>query len=156
ESVAEAVWLLGRSPRAAAPVLAVTGQAGVGKTTLALQVAHEVAEFYPDGQLVADLRGSTDPANPDEVIGDFLRALGAAQVPEAAGDRVGLYRTLLADRSVLLVLDDARDEEQVRDLVPGGPGCGVIVSARRRLPDIDGIHHLPSVEVLETDDATEL
>jgi DNA-binding SARP family transcriptional activator/tetratricopeptide (TPR) repeat protein len=156
ESVAEALWLLRRAPRDAAPVLAVTGQPGAGKTTMAVHVAHEVAGSFPDGQLVADLRGSSTPANAAEVVGDFLRALGVDAVPEAGAERVRLYRTLLADRRVLIVLDDALDEEQVRDLVPGGPRNAVIVTARRRLPDIDGIHHLPTVQVLTREDATEL
>jgi DNA-binding SARP family transcriptional activator/tetratricopeptide (TPR) repeat protein len=157
DCIAEAVWLLRRTQRRAPVILAVAGAGGTGKSTLALHVAHQVADSYPDGQLTAELRGSTaGAANPDEVLAGFLRALGASAVPESSADRVRAYRTLAADRSLLVVLDDAHDEEQVRDLIPGGHSCGVIITSRRRLPDIDGIHHLPTMAALESADATAL
>ncbi len=157
QSVAEAVWLLRRTQRPAPPVLVVAGAGGMGKTSLAQYIAHQVADSYPDGQVVAELRGSTDrPADPDNILADILRSLGVGRVPEASADRVRMYRTLVADRRLLLVLDDVRDEEQVRDLIPGGAGCAVIVTARRLLPDVDGVHHLPTVTELDPAEATAL
>ncbi|MFF5075815.1 BTAD domain-containing putative transcriptional regulator [Actinoplanes sp. NPDC000266] len=116
----------------------ITGAGGVGKTTLALRWAHDVAARYGDGQLYADLRGfgpEDSPIDPGEVLAGFLGALGVPdhRVPPGQTERVALYRSVLAGRRMLLVLDNARDAEQVRPLLPGSPGCAVVVTGRGRL-----------------------
>jgi DNA-binding SARP family transcriptional activator len=137
DEVAKAQRILSdRWPR---PVtLLVTGPAGVGKTTFAVRVAHAVAERFPDGQLYAKLY---EPADPSVVLGGFLRALGVrgAAVPTDQTDRMQLYRSLLARRQVLVVLDDAAHAAQIRPLLPNGPGCAVIVTSRTSLAGIDGV-----------------
>ncbi|WP_281369097.1 BTAD domain-containing putative transcriptional regulator [Phytohabitans rumicis] len=155
--VSEAGRLLRQGTAGAPPVVVLTGPGGIGKTALAVRVGHAVRQRYPDGQVYVELRGTgTEPAVTDEVLAQVLRAFGIVDVPESADERRGLYRTLLGDKRVLLVLDDARDEAQIRDLMPGNPGCGVLVTARHRLPDIAGAHHLPSLEPLAPPQAAEL
>jgi tetratricopeptide (TPR) repeat protein/transcriptional regulator with XRE-family HTH domain len=115
-------------------ISAVAGMAGVGKTALAVHWARKVAGRFPGGQLYVNLRGyDPGPAvRPEEAAGWFLAALGvpAAQIPAEAQPRFGLYRSVLAGRRVLIVLDNARDAAQVRPLLPGSPGCLVIVTSR--------------------------
>jgi DNA-binding SARP family transcriptional activator/tetratricopeptide (TPR) repeat protein len=139
------------------PVVVIPGPAGMGKTALALHVADLVRERFEDGQLFVELRGSSDaPMDPSDALALFLRGFGVPQVPESRDERLALYRTLLANRKVLVVLDDARDEAHVRDLVPANPECAVLITARPRMPDIDGAHHLPSLPPLERDAAATL
>ncbi|NEE02849.1 AfsR/SARP family transcriptional regulator [Phytoactinopolyspora halotolerans] len=117
-------------------VIGLTGPGGAGKTALAVRAAHQARAHFPDGQLFADLRGSRDtPAEPGDVLAAFLRALGVEpdQLPADVGDRSGMFRTLLAGRRVLLVLDDASGALQVQPLLPGEAGCAVVVTARSRL-----------------------
>ncbi|GAB3157975.1 hypothetical protein GCM10027290_60270 [Micromonospora sonneratiae] len=129
----------GRVPGIRCSVL--SGTAGVGKTALAVHWAHRMASRFPDGQLYADLRGF-HPAgaqlDPAEVLRDFLHALGipAPRMPVSLPALVGLYRSLLAERQVLVLLDNARDAEQVRPLLPGAPGCLVLVTSRNQLPGL--------------------
>ncbi|WP_156757504.1 AfsR/SARP family transcriptional regulator [Actinokineospora pegani] len=122
-----------------APVVGVlAGAAGVGKSSLVVVWGARSAEQFPGGTLFASLNGFDpvhQPADPAAVLGRFLLALGVAQedVPEARADRVALYRTLLAERRVLVVLDDARDSDQVLPLLPGASTSVVLVTSRRRL-----------------------
>ena len=119
-------------------VSAIGGTAGVGKTALAVHAAHRLLDEFPDGHLYADLRGYTegqDPAGPGEVLEMFLRRLGvpADEVPAGVEERSGLLRQLLAGRRVLMVLDNARTETQVRPLLPGAGGSLVLVTSRSLL-----------------------
>ncbi|WP_281404344.1 ATP-binding protein [Streptomyces roseirectus] len=119
-------------------VSAIVGTAGVGKTALAVHWAHSVTARFPDGRLYVNLRGfhPTAPAvTPEEAVRGFLTALGipAERVDRDPGARTGLYRSLLAGRRVLVLLDNARDAEQVRPLLPGAPGCLTLVTSRDRL-----------------------
>jgi DNA-binding SARP family transcriptional activator/DNA-binding XRE family transcriptional regulator len=132
-------------------ISALTGRAGIGKTALAVYWAHQVADRFPDGQLFADLRGFSPfgaPVSPAEVVSGFLAALGVspASIPRDAVDRAALYRSLLAGRRMLIVLDNAQDAEQVRSLLPGSPGCLALITSRTRLTGLaagEGAHLLP-------------
>jgi len=128
----------GRKTQGTLVISAVGGTAGVGKTTLALHWAHQVAHQFGDGQLYVNLRGfdsTCAPVTPDEAIRGFLDALGvpAQRIPEDLAASAALYRSLLASKRVLIVLDNARDEQQVRPLLPGGPGCLVLITSRSQL-----------------------
>ncbi|MEE1940995.1 BTAD domain-containing putative transcriptional regulator [Streptomyces sp. TRM 70361] len=137
-------------PPSTVVISAIGGMAGIGKTALAVRWAHEVADRFPDGQLYVNLRGF-DPTGsvvaPEEAIRAFLGALGvpAQRIPTQLDALAALYRTLLADRRVLILLDNARDTDQVRPLLPGSPGCLVIVTSRNQLTGLvagDGAHPL--------------
>ena len=125
-------------PASAGEPLVVTGPAGVGKSTFAIRLAHEVADRFPDGQLYVNLRGF-DPAGPtlapEEAIRGFLNALNVQpqRMPVTIEAQVGLYRGLLASRRILVVLDNARDAAQVRPLLPGAPSCGVVITSRDQM-----------------------
>lgn len=119
-------------------ITAIAGTAGVGKTTLAVHWAHQISERFPDGQLYVNLRGFDPggaPMDPAEAVHDFLDALGvpAQRIPAGRGSQVGLYRSLLADRRMLIVLDNAHDAEQVRPLLPGGSRSLVVITSRSDL-----------------------
>ncbi|MGR6917726.1 tetratricopeptide repeat protein [[Actinomadura] parvosata] len=135
-----------RGERARTVVIgAIGGMAGVGKTALALHWAHRIAGSYPDGQLWVDLRGfdrSDQVLDPGQVLGGFLRALGVAdsRIPAATDDRAALFRSKLAGRRVLVVLDNARDSDQVRPLLPATPGCLAIVTSRNQLTGLAATH----------------
>ncbi len=124
---------------AGAPVMiaALAGPAGVGKTALAVHWSHRTAEHFPDGQLYVNLRGyaATPAIRPTEGLARFLRALGvpAEQIPSDVDEAAALYRSLLAGKRVLVLLDNASSPDQVRPLLPAGPGCATLVTSRDRL-----------------------
>lgn len=129
--------LLTTGSRSGVPVVVISGQPGVGKTALAVTVAHRLRDQFPDGQLYADLRGHSTiaPLHPDQVLSRFLISLGVPpqQVPSGLDELTTLYRTLMADRRVLLLLDNVATPQQVRPVLPSTPGCGVLVTSRNQL-----------------------
>lgn len=140
------------------PVLLLTGAGGVGKSSLAIRLAHRVAHGYPDGRLFASLRGTTnEPRPPDAVLAGFLRAFGtpADEIPADADECACLFRSLLHGRRVLLVLDDAAGEAQLRPLLPASGGCAVIVTSRCSLAGLELGRKVP-VDLLPPEDAAAL
>lgn len=131
-------------------IVAVTGMAGIGKTALAVYWAHQVAGQFPDGQLFVNLRGfspSGVPVAATEAVCGLLAALGVSpvRIPADPDGQAGLYRSLLVGRRMLIVLDNVQDAEQVRPLLPGSPGCMVLVTSRNRLTGLaaaEGAHLL--------------
>ncbi|WP_422772993.1 BTAD domain-containing putative transcriptional regulator [Plantactinospora sp. WMMC1484] len=142
----------------AVPVVAVSGQPGVGKSALAVTVAHRIRDRFPDGQLFVHLAGaSAAPRDPAAVLADLLRALGVpgSALPQNLSALAAAYRARLADRRVLVVLDDAATAAQVRPLLPGTPGSAVLATSRRRLTGLIDARHLP-VHPLTDEDAQAL
>ncbi|MER6677236.1 BTAD domain-containing putative transcriptional regulator [Streptomyces sp. NPDC000983] len=144
---AEGAWLSavsgarGRPGTTAASAVVISGAPGVGKTTFAVHHAHQITSSFPDGQLFVNLCGFHPHApavEPGDALHGFLTALGvpAQDIPEDTPGRSTLFRSLLADRRILLVLDNARDEQQVRPLLPGGAGCLTLITSRNQLPGL--------------------
>jgi DNA-binding SARP family transcriptional activator/Tfp pilus assembly protein PilF len=164
EELATLTRLLGQAATAGGTLVisAVSGTAGVGKTALAVQLAHHVADRFPDGQLYLNLRGY-DPGQPmdaSEALAGLMRALGVAgrEIPADAEERAAQYRSLLADRRMLILLDNAQSPQQVRPLLPGTPGCAVLVTSRDELAGLvarDGARRL-ELGLLPVDDAVAL
>lgn len=147
-----------KQSRQAIAITAVAGQAGVGKTTLAVHAAHSMLDQFPDGQLHVNLRGAgKSPGDPMWVLDHFLHGLGVdgTAVPDSLEDRMAMYRTRLASQRILVVLDNAADEAQVRPLLPGSPGCAVLITSRVRLAGLEGATLL-DLDVLNQGEATEL
>jgi hypothetical protein len=141
-------------------ITAIDGLGGIGKSTLAVEAAWRLAERFPDGQLYLDLHGSTiglDPLAPLQALSYLLRSLGVASndIPAQLEQAVAHYRTLSSNRRLLLVLDNARDPTQVRPLLPGHPGCGVVITSRDTLAFLEGVTRL-SLDVLPEPEALEL
>ncbi|WP_327584735.1 tetratricopeptide repeat protein [Nonomuraea sp. NBC_00507] len=151
--------VLAEANPAGAVVCAVSGTAGVGKTTLAVHWAHRAAQRFPDGQLYVNLRGF-DPTgsavSPAQAIRGFLDAIGApAGIPPSLEAQTGLYRSLLNGRRVLVMLDNARDASQVRPLLPGAPGCLALITSRDRLTSLAAVEgaNLLMVDLLTAPEA---
>lgn len=139
-------------------VATISGKAGVGKTTLAVHVAHRMRARFPDGQLYVNLRGAgTRPLDAADVLARFLRALGVpgSAVPADPDERAALYRSRLAGRRMLVLLDDAAGVAQVRPLVPGAPGCAVLVTSRGRLAGLANARPV-DLDVLDAEQAVAL
>jgi transcriptional regulator with XRE-family HTH domain/tetratricopeptide (TPR) repeat protein len=163
ELTALTTMLDGGSEPGTVVISAIGGTAGVGKTALAVYWAHQVAGRFPDGQLHVNLRGfgpSGIPVAPDAAVRGFLDALGVPpeRIPAGPDAQAGLYRSLLADRRMLIVLDNAHDEAQVRPLLPASPASLVLVTSRNQLSGLaaaDGARLL-SLDVLAHEDAVQL
>ncbi|MGW4465922.1 AfsR/SARP family transcriptional regulator [Micromonospora sp. NPDC004704] len=139
-------------------VAAITGMAGVGKTSLALHVAHLLRTDYPDGQLFADLRGiQAEPVDPIRVVGAFLRALGVPPpgVPTDPAERTGLWRSLLSDRAVLVLLDNVRDAGTILSLLPGTGPVAVLVTSREPLTGLPATIAV-DLDVFDRDESLDL
>ncbi|MFE7130400.1 BTAD domain-containing putative transcriptional regulator [Streptomyces sp. NPDC057638] len=139
-------------------VSALAGIGGVGKTTLAVHLAHRARPQFPDGQLYVDLQGTTGrPLAPVVALGTLLRSFGIAdaRIPESLDERTALYRSVLTGRRVLVLLDNARDAAQIRPLLPGSAGCAALVTSRVRMVDLAGAH-LVDLDVMSPEEALQL
>ncbi|MBW6433287.1 tetratricopeptide repeat protein [Actinoplanes hulinensis] len=135
----------------AVPIIVVAGKPGIGKTALGVHVSHRLAPRYPDGQLFADLHGrSSDRVSPMQILERFLRTLGVAgtSIPDGLEERAEMYRGLLSDRRMLVVLDNVGSEAQVLPLLPGNPRTAVLITTRSRLGALPGAVHV-DIDVLE-------
>jgi tetratricopeptide (TPR) repeat protein/transcriptional regulator with XRE-family HTH domain len=156
----DALLVEAADPPTAVVISAIAGTAGVGKTALAVHWAHGLAERYPDGQLFIDLHGfatGVAPVEPADALDRLLRVLGVPgeRIPVEVDDRAGLWRSILAGRRMVIVLDNAGNEAQVAPLLPGTPGCLVLVTSRRRLAGLQATHTL-SLDMLPPADAFDL
>jgi transcriptional regulator with XRE-family HTH domain/tetratricopeptide (TPR) repeat protein len=145
-------------PQGPVVIAAVAGPAGIGKTALAVHVAHQVTPHFPDGQIFVQMRGAGPHAmTASEVLARLLRDLGVdpASVPANEAERATRFRSLISGRRMLLVFDDARDAASVRSLLPGAGGCAVLVTSRQSLPDLESARRT-DLDVLDADDAATL
>ena len=157
EEIAEITGLLS-APGSRAPLVGLTGLGGMGKSALAVHAAHLMSEQFPGGQVYADLGGNRDiPADPAEVLAAFLRASGVrtSDIPPGLDARAALWRTTLASRSMLVMLDDATGAEQVRHLLPAAAGSAGIITSWRRITGLPGVHWI-KVDAMAPEDSVEL
>jgi tetratricopeptide (TPR) repeat protein/transcriptional regulator with XRE-family HTH domain len=143
-----------------ASVVAIDGMGGVGKSALAVHAAHRLTADFPGGQLYLDLHGLTPgraPVEPAEALRVLLAALGLApgRIPDGVAERAALWRSELATRRAIVLLDNAADAEHVRELLPGAGRSFVVITSRRRMVELDGVRPI-SLDVLATDEAAEL
>ncbi|MEV6758535.1 BTAD domain-containing putative transcriptional regulator [Streptomyces sp. NPDC051214] len=153
--VAELSQALSSTERRGMTVSALAGIGGAGKTTLAVHVAHGLRASFPDGQLFVDLQGTgARAADPEAVLGTFLRALGTpdSAIPDTLEERQALYRSILADRRILVLLDNARDVAQVKPLLPGFGKCAALITSRVRMVDLPAAH-LVDLDVMSPEEA---
>lgn len=138
-------------------IVVVSGKGGVGKSALAIRLAHEVGHLFPDGQLYADLSRSTTDTDISTLLARFLGSLGIANsaLPDDLAARAELYRSRVADKQMLILLDYASSEEQILPLLPGSVGCAVIVTSRLRLDGLFGAYQF-EVDVFPTDKSMDL
>ncbi|MGA6166195.1 BTAD domain-containing putative transcriptional regulator [Amycolatopsis magusensis] len=159
EVVGDLVGLLRQQRAGGSPAIVVlSGAPGVGKSSIAVRVAHELRAEFPDGQLHLDLGGtSPSPRTPMEVLPEILRALGVPDpaMPRTLAERSALLRSRLSRRRMCLVLDDVGSAAQIRPLLPGAGACAVLITSRTRLPDLAGARPI-DVEVLPDEDAIRL
>jgi DNA-binding SARP family transcriptional activator len=142
----------------AVPVIVIAGKPGIGKTSLGVHVSHRLAERYPDGQLFADLHGRASRlVSPMQILERFLRTLGVpgGSIPDGLEERAEMYRGLLSDRRVLVVLDNVGSESQVLPLLPGNPRTAVIITSRSRLGGLPGAVHV-DIDVFDSRHSIEL
>lgn len=148
----------GDEERPAVPAVVLVGKGGVGKTSIAVHASHGLAHQFPDGLLFADLHGgAVHPVGPMQVLERFLRVLGVSgsYMPEGLDERAEVYRNLLADRKVLIVLDDALSGSQVSPLLPGSGAARVMITSRRRLIMLAGAIHI-AVDVFDGDKSLDM
>jgi DNA-binding SARP family transcriptional activator/tetratricopeptide (TPR) repeat protein len=158
DALAEVAGLLDGSARNRGPVAVVVGGPGVGKSSLVTHAARRASGAFPDGQLYLDLAGTSDqPRDPGLMLSEALRALSVAgsAIPQALSERAALYRSLLADRRMLVVLDDAGNADQVLPLLPGADGCAVLITSRTLLTQLPGARHI-DLDVLSPAEAQEM
>jgi tetratricopeptide (TPR) repeat protein/transcriptional regulator with XRE-family HTH domain len=158
ESVVDRACALARAGPERPALVVVSGVGGVGKTALAVHVAHRLRDEFPDGQLYLRLRGSGSVAlSTEDALGQLLRGVGNrdSAIPDGVDERSARYRSLIVDRRLLLVLDDASSAAQVRPLLPGTPSCSVLVTSRNRLVGLEGARRL-ILEPLEPAEAQAL
>ncbi|MDX2698526.1 BTAD domain-containing putative transcriptional regulator [Streptomyces ipomoeae] len=146
------------APKGTRTVTVISGMAGVGKSALALHLAHELADRFPDGQLYVNLHGATPgmtPLTPAQALASLLRDLGTdpRRIPEQPDEAAALLRSTLAPTRTLMVLDDAANAAQVRPLLPAGAGCAVIVTSRSPLAALDGAHRFPLAPLSDDESA---
>lgn len=159
EAELAALLALVTDPGGPVATVGIVGMAGVGKTALAVHAAHRLAHRYPDGSLFVDLHGFTEavaPVTPADALDRLLRAVGMTErIPPTVDERAAAWRTHVAGRRMLIVVDNAAGEAQVAPLLPGTRGCLVLVTSRRQLTGLDQVHPLP-LDVLRPPDSVTL